>query len=82
MSRRREVAVAFDCLLNAILGGYACETISARCYRLRASKGYGIALTAIDKIFFWQPAHCEASFRALRAREGWPAEYHQQDIPK
>lgn len=75
MSRRREVAVALDCLLNAILGGYASETISARCYRLRESKGYGRALVVIDTLAFWQPQHCKASFEALRDRAGQPSEY-------
>ncbi|RZA26855.1 MAG: pseudouridine synthase, partial [Proteobacteria bacterium] len=64
MSRLREVALAFDQLANAILGGYSDETISARCWRLRAARPYSTLRPIIDGLFFWQPEHCRASYEA------------------
>lgn len=75
MSRLREVAVAFDQLANAILGGYSDETISARCWRLRAARPYSILRPIVDGLFFWQPEHCRASYEAERTRSQLPPEY-------
>ncbi|TQK10261.1 hypothetical protein FBX97_0177 [Herbaspirillum sp. SJZ107] len=75
MSRLREVAVAFDQLVNAILGGYCDETISARAYRLRAVRPYNTLRPIIDGLFFWQADHCRASYEAERARSQLPPEY-------
>ncbi len=75
MSRLREVAVAFDQLCNACLGGYASETISSRCWRLRDYKPYKYARPIIDVIFFFQENHCKASYEAQVARKNMPTEY-------
>jgi hypothetical protein len=75
MSRLREVAVAFDQLCNAVLGGYASETISSRCWRLRGYHPYSVMRPAIDRLFFWQPNHCRASYEAQVARRNMPSDY-------
>lgn len=75
MSRAREVAIAVDQLANAILGGYASESISARCWRLRDYRPYKTMRAVIDRIFFWQPGHCKASYEAQVARRNMPADY-------
>lgn len=75
MSRLREVAVAIDQLCNAILGGYSCETVSARCWRLRNFRPYSVLRPLIDAIFFWQPSHCRASYDAQVARHNMPRDY-------
>jgi len=75
MSRLLEVAVAFDQLVNAILGGYSDETISARCWRLRSTQPYNTLRPIIDGLFFWQSDHCRASYEAERARSQLPPEY-------
>jgi hypothetical protein len=74
-SRLREVAIAADQLANAILGGYSDETISARCWRLRAARPYGVMRSIIDGLFFWQPGHCKAAYDSERLRAQLPAEY-------
>lgn len=79
--RLREIAIACDQLANAILGGYACETISARCYRLRAYAPYTSMRRWIDRIFFWQPDHCKASYEAQVARRNVPADYSTPPAP-
>ena len=77
MSRMHEVLVAVDQLANAILGGYADETISARCWRRRVERPYTWLRPLIDRIFFWQPHHCEEAYESERLRSQLPAEYRQ-----
>lgn len=73
-----QILIAIDQLLNAITGGYADETLSARAYRMRA-KGqpyWGWAANAIDELFFWQEGHCELAYLAeVRRRQFPPGEY-------
>lgn len=77
-----EVLVAFDQTINAVLGGYADETISARAYRLglrdQCAGRWGrwrVMWVAVDVLFFWQAAHCERAYNSEQARLGLPPEY-------
>ena len=77
-----QVLVAVDQLANAILGGMADETLSARAHRMRA-KGqavWGWTATAIDALFFWQrnPGHCERAHLAEVKRRQLPKDYKWQ----
>lgn len=60
--RIKQILIALDQLLNATLGGYAGETLSSRCWRLRAEQPYAAARHVIDGLFFWQANHCEKSY--------------------
>ena len=75
MSRAFQVAIAFDQLINAAAGGYADETMSARCWRLRARRPYRWLRPVIDWIFFWQADHCRTAYESERLRSQLPAEY-------
>ena len=75
MSRLREVAIAFDQLVNAICGGYADETISARCWRRRAARPYTILRPVVDWLFFFQRDHCRSAYESEVARSQLPKEY-------
>ena len=58
-----QAAVAFDQLLNTLCGGWADETFSARCWRLRESgRGWRWARKAVDGIMFWEKDHCRSSY--------------------
>jgi hypothetical protein len=72
-----QVAVALDQLLNSICGGYADETMSSRCWRLRAFQPYKTLRPVIDTILFFDPKHCETSYLNTIARKYLPA-----DLPK
>ena len=52
----KQFAIAVDQLINAALGGYADETLSARAHRMRVKKQryWGWTADAIDRLFFWQ----------------------------
>lgn len=80
MSRLHEVLVAVDQLANAILGGYADETISARSWRLRDERPYSWLRPLIDRIFFWQPDHCQGAYESERGRAQLPVEYRQDKV--
>lgn len=61
-----QIAIALDQLANALVpGGYADETLSSRAHRMRAKgqRFWGWTANAIDMLFFWQPGHCEKSWR-------------------
>jgi hypothetical protein len=75
--RLREIAIAVDQLANAVLGGYAAETMSSRCWRLREFRPYRFLRPLIDGLFFWQPEHCRSCYEALVARRNMPNEYQQ-----
>ena len=73
------LAIAFDQLCNAILGGHADETISSRIYRHAAErkpKRYWVwAYKTINTIFFWQKNHCRGAYEQERLRRHYPAHF-------
>jgi hypothetical protein len=69
----REVLLAFDCLLNALLRGWHHETLSSRSWRAWSNaKVFGrISRPIIDALFVWQSFrldHCERHYNAEVAR--------------
>lgn len=73
--RLLEIAIAADQLVNALLGGYSDETMSARCWRLRTQKPYRYLRPVIDGLFFWQADHCKAAYESEVQRSQLPKEY-------
>jgi hypothetical protein len=70
-----QILIALDQLLNALLGGYADETLSARAWRTQFSPLGGFFKGVIDFIFFWQPSHCYKSYLSEKQRNQLPVEY-------
>lgn len=68
------VAIAADQLVNAVCAGAPDETISSRAHRMRVKghRWWGWTAAAIDRLFFWQPGHCEAAFIAEQQRTQQP----------
>ena len=58
------VAVGFDCFVNALLRGSCRETLSSRCYRNSTKYWYArVARCFLDLIFLpWEKEHCKASY--------------------
>jgi hypothetical protein len=69
------VLLGIDQLANALLGGYADESISARAYRNRKNAFWMQAQLLIDLLFFWSPDHCERAYWAERNQSHLPPEY-------
>ncbi len=68
-----EVALAFDCLVNALLRGWHHETLSSRAWRAWVyERMFGrIARPVIDILFIWQSGrmdHCQRHYDAEVAR--------------
>lgn len=73
-----QILIALDQLINALIGGTADETLSARSYRAhRDGKLFGkITMPVINALFFWQgPDHCFHAYRKEHERQNLPNEY-------
>ena len=66
----KQIAIALDQLFNALLGGYADETLSARAHRTGS-----VLEPLIDALFFWQADHCFESYLSEKERKQLPQEY-------
>ena len=73
-----QVLIAIDQLANSLIpGGWADETLSSRAHRMRL-KGqpvWGWTADAIDRLFFWQTAHCLESYESEIKRRQLPNHY-------
>lgn len=66
----KQIAIAFDQLVNTLLGGMADETLSARAHRTGSAWE-----PFIDALFFWQIGHCFQSYISEKERKQLPTEY-------
>jgi hypothetical protein len=73
----KQFLIAFDQLLNTLLGGYADETLSARAWRTEQDgKFFGkIFRPLIDTILFFDPQHCYTSYLSEKERKQLPKYY-------
>lgn len=72
----KQILIAIDQLINAIFGGWADETLSARCWRCRERQPYKLLEPVINRLFF-DPMHCFYSYISERKRAQLPPEYRQ-----
>lgn len=64
------LAIAVDQLINALLGGYPDETLSARAHRLSSDyPAWAIAKQWINLIFFLEEDHCQNAHEEEEARK-------------
>jgi NADH:ubiquinone oxidoreductase subunit H len=69
--------LALDQLANTLFfGGWADETMSARCYREKRK----ILMFIINLIFFFQPQHCKKAYESEILRLQLPKEYRKKYI--
>ena len=67
--------IALDQTVNTIFNGEPDETISARCWRLRARVPFNIFHLLIDRLFFLEDSHCYNSYLAEVNRKQLAEEY-------
>jgi len=78
----KQILIAFDQLLNTLIGGCADETLSSHAYRMhRDGKPWGFLRRVIDAIFFWQTEHCYESYISEKERRQLPPEFRSTRIP-
>lgn len=71
----KRVLIGADQLLNAVLGGWPDETLSARAYRQHFDKRRWNAMyRAINILFFTQKDHCRSAFEVESIRRHSPLE--------
>lgn len=66
------ILIALDQLINAVLGGYPDETLSAYSWRKQDWR-----YKVINKLFFWQNNHCRGSYESEKVRRHLPPEYRE-----
>lgn len=72
----KQLLIAIDQLFNALLFGWADETLSARAWRLSAkSDAMRMIRIFIDALFFFDRNHCRNSYLSEIERKHLPAEY-------
>lgn len=64
-----QVLIAFDQLVNTLLGGWADETLSSRAHRTSPK-----IAKAIDILFWFDKNHCEGSYLMEQRRSQMPPE--------
>ena len=67
----KQILIAIDQLANAVIGGWADETLSSRAWREDRRR----LVVVIDFLFFWEDNHCEASYINERQRLQLPPEF-------
>ena len=67
----KQILIAIDQLANAATGGWADETLSSRAWREKRTR----LVAFIDRLFFWEKNHCEASYISERERLHLPPEF-------
>ena len=71
--RLKQILIAIDQLANAMIGGWADETLSSRAWRENRMR----LVAFIDCLFFWEKNHCEECYEIEKKRKQLPAEYQQ-----
>lgn len=73
-----QLAIALDQLLNALLAGWADETLSSRAYRCRDVRRWRIVMRVIDGLFFWQDGHCKKAYEVELAQGHLPSDFRKE----
>ncbi len=74
-----QIIIALDQLFNALTWGWADETFTARCWRMREKPFWAFMRRAVDALFFWDTKegtkHCQAAFENEQKRIHMPGAY-------
>ncbi len=77
MAGIKQVAIAFDQLVNTMFGGWADETLSSRAWRWHRNKKRSWPKRLIEGVFFWEKHHCRKSYESEVGRLQCPVEMRQ-----
>ena len=69
--RLKQILIAIDQLANAIIGGWADETLSSRAWREDRRR----LVAFIDCLFFCEKDHCKECYEIEMRRKQLPVEY-------
>ena len=68
----KQVLIAFDQLINALLGGWANESLSAHAWRQHLEGKRNWPYLLIDAILFFDGNHCRTSYESELERTQLP----------
>ena len=68
----KQVLIAFDHLINALLGGWADESLSAHAWRQHLEGKRNWPYLLIDAILFFDGNHCRTSYESELERTQLP----------
>lgn len=68
----KQVLIAFDQLINALLGGWADESLSAHAWRQHLEEKRNWPYLLIDAILFFDGNHCRTSYESELERTQLP----------
>ena len=74
MTYGKNLLIAVDQLVNALLGGYCDETLSSRAWRWENEGVCSWPRRFIDLVFFWEEKHCRESYVSEREGRQLPPE--------
>lgn len=76
----KQLLIAIDQLVNALLGGWSDETLSSRAYRNRMNTAFWFYLYClIDCLFWFEKDHCRKSFESERDGLQLPPELRKKE---
>ena len=78
MKYPHKIGLALDQLLNAILGGYPDESLSARAFRWDRDGRRRWPKKVINAMFFWQRDHCRSAWHCEQELRHMPPEYREE----
>jgi hypothetical protein len=73
----KQVLIAFDQLINALLGGWADESLSAHAWRQHLEGKRNWPYLLIDAILFFDGNHCRTSYESELERTQLPPSMKQ-----
>ena len=78
MKYQHKLFLAFDQLLNAALGGYPDESLSARAFRWDRDGKRKWPKKIINAMFFWMRDHCYSAYHCEQELRHFPPEYREK----
>ena len=78
MTYFHKVGLGIDQLINALLGGYPDESLSARAYRWDRDGKRSWPKKIINLIFFWMNDHCRSAYHCEQELRHMPLEYREK----
>lgn len=78
MTYPHKVGLAFDQLLNALMGGMPDESVSAHAYRWHRDGKRSWPYRVINAMFFWQKDHCKSAYHCEQELRHFPPEYRER----
>lgn len=83
MNHFEEILLGLDQFVNTLCGGYADESISARCWRMNKKQRWRgkwwFFRRMVDLLFIWQKKHhCCYAYRSEVMRRQYPSEYKRK----